>query len=449
MFFCGIDIGTTNTKAVVVDDSGEIVDSASLVNSTNKAPSQWVDYFFDILKKSRIPKKSKIVCSLATQGGSFIFLDKTYKPISKVYSWTELADSHEVEKLSESFGANGFYDHTGWLPDQWLACCKIRQIMKNKSPDDKPAYIAFVPEFLHSQLCKKFVTDATNAQITGLCNFNTKSWDLEFCKWAKIENAQLAEISTKPEIISEGLVIEDQNVSIATSIHDQYAAMAALDLKADKEIMLATGTAWVLNARTKKPQFDNTEKAMHPGYDIITGDYGNIITLGPIGKTFKSLLDQMKISIDKISELENKIDLNNIPEEKIFCDIRNQASPLNDISNVTLRLQRYMEWAASAVAYYLEKLTKAHSVAKMYFTGGGANSNIWPQLVAEICGLEVEAFEFDQLTAFGAAITAYKAMHEKEKVFSIPNNIKKQNYKPQNPAYRQWYINYQREMFRN
>jgi gluconokinase len=451
MFFCGIDLGTTNTKAVLLSGEGEVLDSAQLVNHTEKNNSPaWIDCFLQILDKIKMPESNeKIVCSFATQGGSFIFLDKTYRPLSEVCSWTELADKYETEKLREDFGTNSFYNHTGWPPDEWLACCKIRQMMKNKSPNDRPEYIAFVPEFIHSQLCKKLVTDATNAQITGLFNFSSKSWNSQFCKWAKIETTQLAKVSIKPEIIAEGLVIENKNITLATSIHDQYAAMAAVDLKADKEVMLATGTAWVLSARTKEPLFNHVENTMHPGYDIITGDYGNIMTLGPVGKIFEKLLDQMTIPIERISELENKINLNNIPEEKLFYDIWSQPSPFNDIPNFTLRLQRYMEWAASVVAFHMEKLSETHQITKIYFTGGAANSNIWPQLIAEICNLEVEAFEFDQLTAFGAAITAHKAVYENEKSFPLPDNIKKQYYKPQNTAYREWYIDYQRKPFSN
>ena len=273
MFFCGIDVGTTNTKAVLVDGSGGILDSALITNHNEiNMPSNWIDYFHRILKKLKAPKKSEIACCFATQGGSFIFLDSSYRPISKVYSWTELADRCQAENLREVFGTNGFYSYTGWQPDEWLACCKIRQLIKNRYSDKSFEHIAFVPEFINSQLFGKFITDATNAQITGLFDFNSKSWDQKFCDWAKIQTCQLAKISIKPEIIHKNLVMEGYNVSFTTSIHDQYAAMAALNLEKDKEVMLATGTAWVLNVRTKKPLFDNAKNIMHPGYDIMTGN---------------------------------------------------------------------------------------------------------------------------------------------------------------------------------
>ncbi len=72
-------------------------------------------------------------------------------------------------------------------------------------------------------------------------------------------------------------------------------------------------------------------------------------------------------------------------------------------------------------------------------TGGAARSSLWPQLIAEICDVEVEVLEFDELTAFGAANIAYKAVFGQDNSLQLPQSVVRKRYKPQIAEYRDWY----------
>ena len=74
MIFCGIDIGTTSTKAVVLDENGRVIDEAALPAPAGEARVYWYEHFCQIMdlfaERGRFAAE-QIACSVTGQGGSF------------------------------------------------------------------------------------------------------------------------------------------------------------------------------------------------------------------------------------------------------------------------------------------------------------------------------------------------------------------------------------------
>ena len=117
MIFCGIDIGTTNTKAVLIDSDGQLIDRANINVERSDAgveTAYWYEHFcdiFDYFSSKGHFADSTVMCSLTTQGGSFILLDQKFNPVSRTYSWTENADENTVEDMINVLGNEQFYDN--------------------------------------------------------------------------------------------------------------------------------------------------------------------------------------------------------------------------------------------------------------------------------------------------------------------------------------------------
>lgn len=90
-----------------------------------------------------------------------------------------------------------------------------------------------------------------------------------------------------------------------------------------------------------------------------------------------------------------------------------------------------IEVPGSLVAFLLEKFQPEKS-GKIIMSGGAARSSFWPQVIADLCELTVEAIHFPEFTAYGAAIHAKSAFEGKQS---------------STDQYQRWYTQHQKPMF--
>ena len=77
-------------------------------------------------------------------------------------------------------------------------------------------------------------------------------------------------------------------------------------------------------------------------------------------------------------------------------------------------------------------------------TGGATASSFWPTAISNICNMEVEAVDFPEFTAYGAALFAKEAVNESISV-GWPESARVKLYSPKHSdKYRQWYEGHQK-----
>jgi len=435
MFFCGIDLGTTNTKAVLLDGSLTVVDIFGVSHDSREDADRldadiWMRHFNAVLKAfEKHFCGNEVYVSLTTQGGSFVLLDGDYRPVDKAWLWIGHAPSEVVTGLVSDIGCDKFYRQTGWQPLSYLMIGKLRNL--HNSGFKQYSHIVTVPDYITSQLAKKTITDITNAQITGFFDFANQQWSKDILRWADCVPSAMSSVESKIRVILDSVKTLSGKINLVTSSHDQYAAMEAANVQKNSAI-LCTGTAWVLNGRSSHPFYDKAYN-VHPGRNLHNG-YGFIITLGPVGQHFEWLLHKVGISFEKLNEFEKAIDLTITPDGAVGLNHQNPAQSIRD----------YM-WAVAAIIFFnLQRLKLTSAINKLVMTGGAAASSVWPQIIANMSGLTVETVEFQQFTAYGAALMARQAVTNEKGITEIPGN--KKIYRPQRSnEYRQWYNEVQKE----
>jgi len=455
--FCGIDLGTTNTKAVLIGRDGNLVETENISAPQKKADADitdWYKCFCDIL--DRLAAKgyfsdSNIVCSITAQGGSFVLLDEKFAPASRVYSWTENASNDAVQSLINSIGSLPYYHLTGWEPDSWLMACKLKDLVSKKQFPENARYISTVPEFIFSQLLGEFVTDITNAQITGLCDFQNARWDEKILNWVGVDNTFLPHITDSLSIIFDKVQTKWGKISFATSSHDQYAAMQTAGLENDKDVMLGTGTAWVINGRNSKPLFDDKNFISHPGKDLFENCFGNIIItgtiVGHIGKGLDDLLEQCDIDKLSLAQIEKSFGQEHLPDEAIDIDFL-KGTALSGYES-PLAVRRYMEGTASLIAFLLEQFQPEENSSRVIMSGGAVAGGFWPQVIADLCDTTVDTIIFPEFTAYGAALYAKSAFESERCDSRLLEIAETRKYEPMYAnQYQHWYRQYQKPMFK-
>jgi sugar (pentulose or hexulose) kinase len=448
MLFCGIDIGTTNSKAVIIDRDNKLIGRFSIPQPlsgerTRPSAQSWYEHFVKILEHfsdKGLFGQNKVVCSLTAQGGSFVFLDAGFKPLDRAYSWMSRSSDEAVKQLTDKIDCRKFYHIAGWEPDAWLVVCKVIDYLKDIGNQKRNfQYLATVPDYIASQLSGKFISDITNAQITGLCDINARQWSSEILKAVKLDLACLPKISKIPQVILPDVDVGKTKIDLVSSSNDQYAVMKAAFLKNDGDVILGTGTAWVINGKTSRPCFENKTFFINPGRDFCADGYGYIVAFGTIGNAFDKLLNRLQIDLSQMAQIEKDFKKVPLPDKTVKADDEND-------SDKTMTIKRFMESVACRVAFMLEKLRPYSKVNKLIMTGGATGSSFWPAVIADVCGVPVEAVDFPEFTAYGAALFAKEAVNENIPV-GWPKSVRVKLYSPtQSYKYRQWYQNHQRPL---
>jgi sugar (pentulose or hexulose) kinase len=448
MLFCGIDIGTTNTKALLVNSGGLIIDRMVIgqqpqVDIHRIDANIWYQHFCAVMEKfhSHFVNESVYV-SMATQGSSFALLDKNFKAIAPAWIWTGRATLETVKRLESNFTANELYDSTGWQPLEFLIPCKLREYYEsNVNHNTNYHYLVTVPDYITSQLAQAPITDITNAQMTGFLDIKSSVWRKDICEWARCEIGAMSQVVNENRIIFEKINTPWGKINITTSSHDQYAAMEAAGI-INSSAMLGCGTAWVLNGKHNTPIYDNKEYIVHPGRDLY-GGYGFILSLGAVGQVFERLLNRCDINYERLAQLEKTFDLKCIPNGTIDTSV-----PDNCFDTAAVILC-YMQAISARVLFYMEKLGINNNLGKLIMAGGAAKSSVWPQILADMCGIMVETVEFQEFTALGAALFAKYAATGERAGFEMLSTTKKLYLPSEKRLYGKWYANIQRPYLKN
>jgi gluconokinase len=449
MVFCGIDIGTTSTKAVVLGGDGQVLEEVTFPAPTSTEAAgraYWYQHFclvMDFFGGRGHFAGQQIACSVTGQGGSFVLLDEGYRPVGSACSWTTLAEEAVVCDLAEALGATACYRRAGWPPHGWLAACKLKQMVKKRQLPHEAQYVATVPDSIYAQLTGTLATDITSAQITGLADFRKSQWSRDIVRWTGVRKEWLPPIVPDLRVIAEGVRTGWGRMTLVTGSHDQYAAMEAAGLEKDRSVMLGTGTAWVLNGRTGQPLYDEDRFLIHPGRDLHPNDYGFIVTLWQIGAGFDKLLGNLGVTPASLVQLEDTLAREDMPQERIIVDL--DAGTVQPADNVRLAVRRYMEWAGAEVRCALENCGLTRGLEKIIVAGGAMKSRFWPQAIADICGLAVEAVDYPYFTAYGAALHARAAVEGSAPAHRFPSTAVVRTYSPrQAEPYRAWYERHQK-----
>jgi len=441
MWYCGIDIGTSSTKAVLLDREGAVRDQLTLPAPSDRGDVYWYDHLCRVLDRfagARPLETEEMACSVTGQGGSFVLTNREFQPVGGLYSWTTQAGDEVVRDLEAAFGAADYYAMTGWPPHGWLAACKLRELTARRGLADGVQHVLTVPDYVYARLAGIPCTDITSAQITGLAEFDRGCWSKPILEWAGIPAHMLPHIHSKLAVVAERVSTEWGRITLATGSHDQYAAMRATSLEKDKTVMLGTGTAWVLNGLTSSPLFDNAHFLIHPGRNLRPDQFGFIITLWQIGAGFETLLERVEIARESLAQVESGFADDGLPREAVKVKIASGA--VEPTCNPAESVRRYMEWAASEVAYALDTSGLMGGLQKIVATGGAMTSRFWPQVIADVCDIPVEAVHYPYLTAHGAALHAMEALEGDPRPISMPDSALVRTFEPdRGRAYRAWY----------
>lgn len=206
-YVIGVDIGTTNTKAIATDLGGRVQFRFEAANTTiTPKPGHYEqdpEALYETTKtciarvvaglKDHDPFLKILAVSFSSAMHGVIALDYVGNPLINCILWSDIRSASAAEKLKETELGKQFYSHTGTPIHAMSPLCKIAW-MKDHMPEvyHQTAKFISVKEYIFFRLFNEFVVDHSIAAATGFFDINHRSWYIPALEYMAIDASQLS-----------------------------------------------------------------------------------------------------------------------------------------------------------------------------------------------------------------------------------------------------------------
>lgn len=430
-YVIGIDIGTTCTKVLVVDELGKVVGQGSKGYPLHSRGLQieqqaqdWIDAAAYAIAEAvaAIDPNCVVGISCSTQGGSTVPVRADGSFVGNAWTWMDRRSHEQTQFLTQQLGDSYVYRVTGSAISPALDAAKIMNMKSDPAYNEAVAYYTTL-EVVNRWLTGNPVIDPSNAAMRQLMNIDTAQWDETILSAVGVSEKELPQIMaagapvgrlTASAAAATGL---PEGICVYNGAHDQYCASLGAGATQAGDMLLSAGTTWVLMGITDKPLY--TDSRICPGRHPIQGLYGALASLVGSGASMQWFNENF-MSAD-FNEM-NRI----VPErtEKtkdlfFFPYLNGAPYPVHNknargvFAGLTLEHDQFdlaralMEGVCfgvrRAVTDFQTNGTQINSILMM---GGASKSAVWMQMIASITGIPIKQLAVSDACAMGAAMIA-------------------------------------------
>ena len=435
-YLLGIDVGTTGTKTMLFRSDGVLVKHAyqgypmytPAVNYSEQDAEDWWNAVCQTVRSvcADIDVSKVAAISLSLQGGTMVAVDENMVPVRRAMVWNDNRCTAEQEAYLREVGtAHTMYEKTGWNLGAGLPALEIRW-MKDHEPElfEKTAMFLSVPDYISVKMTGIAAVDPSNLGINQLGNLCRGGYDQDLLRFAGITEEKLPKIVASGAVIghlteaaAEALGLTTSTVLVAGA-HDQYAVALGAGAVNGGDILIGSGTCWVVTAIGNEPAFDT---GLAQSISAVPGKWGSLRSLSSGGVCLEWLRKNLAAGPDgsllSFDTVNTEAACRKAAEDGLFFVPFSGYAPNGDFRQGTflgldLSHDRYhmaraiMEGVVFQVLLMLESFRTKPSESGIILTGGGAKSPLWRQLVADIFGLPVRIPEVADMACVGAAVLA-------------------------------------------
>jgi len=203
----GIDQSTSGTKALLFDESGDLIARFDTAHKQIIRDNGWVEHdpieiyhnIIDAVKgvvgASRIDKSSIIGIGISNQRETAVVWDrKTGVPMHNAIVWQCARGESICEEIKDYGYSEKIREITGLKLSPYFSAAKIAWVLKNVYVGNKVLCAGTIDSWLLFKLTGKFRTDFSNASRTQLFDLTSLKWSTEVCEIFGIDMNMLAEV---------------------------------------------------------------------------------------------------------------------------------------------------------------------------------------------------------------------------------------------------------------
>lgn len=449
----GLDLGTTNVKALVTDFNGRRLAEASrsvqLFQLGNGGVEQDIEEIWQatlaVMKEAAASVDATKIqaVGISSQGGAIQLLNANGKPAGRTISWMDERGSSFDATLTEELDHDWFAQRIGHGASAVGSGQLLRLHKYQPELLAPPKRVGFVGDVIVSRLSGCGAQDGTSAGITCLYNPVKRDYDPDLLLRLGVAAEQFPKLLS-PRENTGGLLPEiarqtglSAGIPVSPAIHDQYAAALAMRAVESGTVMVGAGTAWILLAVGDRWIAPVTEWAFEC-HHVVDGLWGQIVALMTGGSAFAWALDLAGKGKSKGEEIDRLLEsvppgcdglqcqpfLTAFAPSGVAPNTRGRLSGLKLSHGPAHVVRAVLEGLAFELRRHLDLLRKAGMpISRLVLGGAVAASRISPQIISDVTGLPLECAGGGEGSSLGAAIIARGLLEPKKSLADIAREM--------------------------
>jgi sugar (pentulose or hexulose) kinase len=452
--FLGLDVGTTNVKAVVLDASGTLHSSGSAAVPVHLLGTDGVEQDMGEIRDavaSALTEAARgcgedaariAAIGVSAQGGAIQLVEADGNPKGPVIGWQ---DARGLVHGKQVLGRRS----PRWLQrrigGQGVTGCPGQVVrLRAEGAIDAETRIGFVGDRIVGWLCGRPAHDGTSLSICFFFNPLTGREDPDVLALVGLTADRLPDLidvreragSLLPEV-AKALRLP-AGIPVGPAVHDQYAAAIGCGVTSAGDVMFGAGTAWVLLAvseRMPRPVEPWSLIGRHP----VPGHYGLMVSLGNGGSSFAWARDTIGLAEAGETELDRLIA--SVPPGSDGLRFRPLLAPITSVrlppgtagrlDGIQLHHSRahvmrsVVEGLACELGWSLREMRQAGvRVNRLVMSGKAAGSAVTPAIVADVLGVPVDTVTHPATSASGAAILGRALVEPRSALADLASKMK-------------------------
>ena len=447
-YLIGIDVGTTGTKTLLIDEGGNLVASALYEYPmytprplwAEQDPEDWwqatVSGLREVLEKSGVKPQEIAGLGLTGQMHGMVLLDAEGNVLRRCIMWNDQRTAKQCQWIMDTVGRERFLELAMNPALPGFTAPKIIWTRENEPEVYSRVEKVLLPkDYIRYRLTGVYATEVSDASGTVLLDVRRRRWSEEILEKLDIPREWMPRCLESPEI--SGYVTAEaskltglpEGLPVAGGGGDQAAGAVGTGIVEPGLASVILGTSGVVFVHTDAPRID-PEGAIHCFCHAVPGKYhlmGVVLSAGGSFQWYRDVLASEerevagRLGLDPYELLTKEAE--RVPpgaEGLLFLPyLSGERTPHMDPAargawiglSLAHRREHLVRAVLEGVAFALkDSLVRIQGLGaspeELRSVGGGMRSPLWRRIIASVLGVPLRRLAVEEGAAYGAALLA-------------------------------------------
>jgi len=441
----GIDLGTSSVKALLVGETGQVLGQGGAEYEIRRPhpgwaeqdPTDWWDATASAVRQALADARCPLAVAaigLSGQMHGTVLLDHDHRPLALAVIWPDQRAQRQVAEITTLLGEQTLIERTGSPVCTGFQAATVRWFQQER-PDlwARTRMILAPKDYLGLRLTGKTRTDPSDGSGTLLLDVQRRDWSDEVLDALRVDRALLPTV--QPSVALAGTLARQaaqalglpEGTPVVNGAADTACSAVGAGITSGETLLLTISTGGQLVLPACKPQVDRAGRihtfcsALSPAPD--QAGWYQMAAILSAGMALRWLRDNVLglTTPDAYEQMTSWAETAPAGAHGLLFlpYLSGERTPHMDPQARGLWLGlTALHRRAELVRSVLEGVTlacyDAYTVLeqlgarpeRIVMAGGGAQSPLWRQIVADVFGLPVEQLRVADQSAYGAAILA-------------------------------------------
>ena len=436
-YFLGIDSSTTATKALLMDAAGRVVSIGRSEYGfdtprplwAEQSPESWwlatIDAIRQALALAAVEGAAVQAIGMTGQMHGLVLVDHAGEVLRPAILWNDQRTQAECDEIRELVGRERLISTTGNDALTGFTAPKALWVAKHE-PDiyENVAHLLLPKDYVRYRLTGEYALDKAGASGTILFDLAARDWSSEIVRDLGIDASWLPPTFEGPAVTG-GLTAEAATATglspgtpVVAGGGDQAANAVGVGAVSPGVIAMSLGTSGVVFASTGRPAIE-PEGRLHAFCHAVPDMWHLMGVMLSAAGSLRWFRDTVAPATSYRSLDDAAASVRAGANGLLFAPyLSGERTPYPDplargaFVGLTLRhdvshmARSVMEGVAFGLKDSVELIATMTSLGEVRISGGGAQSSVWLQIIADVTGLPVRVVGTSEGAAHGAALLA-------------------------------------------